>query len=711
MKLKRFFFLLGAVLSALVNAQTDFEVVKKRVISEILESEADDASVARLIQTIRDDGSWPGINYEDLSNTGFENRNHANNMVEMGLAFNQEVSQFYQSDRLAELMNRALRFWCDNDFIAENWWYNQIGTPSSLVTLLLLMDGHLDPDLKEKALLIIGRANLDAPGARQGGDRIKIGGIAAKKGLAAGDEDPFGEIMRVINSEIKFATGDRGMQQDYSFHHRIDRVNTTYSYGGSYADVFAEWAAYVAGTEYAFTRERIEQFVDYYLDGICKQAVYGIYLEKGAMNRDISRKERFHPISTLAPERLITASDYRKDELEEIIRLRKGESEPKLAFSRFYWQSEHFVCQRPGFFTSVRMFSVRNRNMESPYNSEGLLNHHRGDGTNHLSVKGSEYLNIWPVYDWQKIPGTTVLQKPALPPASEIQKPGLTEFVGAVTDGYYGAAAFDFISPHDLIKARKSWFFFDDLYVCLGAGIESESYELPVVTTLDQSLLQGSVMVDRGQGTETLDTGTHEIENAKWVFHRGTGYIFPEPMNISLSNQEQSGRWTSISLQSSTSKELVREDVFKLWIDHGVRPQGRMGGLVNTPMIAKDVKYQYIVLPTTEVSRLTDDPGIEILVNNRQVQAVKSEELGLVQAVFYQAGELPVSENLTLVIDSPGAIILKISDGVVKEISAADPSRNLSHLHMRISDVSGVSELSIELPSGFYAGQSTSLVL
>lgn len=187
------------------------------------------------------------------------------------------------------------------------------------------------------------------------------------------------------------------MQIDYSFHHLVDRVNTTYSYGGSYASVFAEWAAYVSDTEYAFTQDKIKQLIDYYLDGICKHAVYGVYPEKGAMNRGISRKERFFPLSTETPAQLMTASDYRRDELETLIRLRKGKAEPEASFSRFYWQSEHFVCQRPDFFTSVRMYSVRNHNMEQPYNSEGLLNHYKGDGANFLSIKGDEYLNIWPV--------------------------------------------------------------------------------------------------------------------------------------------------------------------------------------------------------------------------------------------------------------------------------------------------------------------------
>jgi len=708
MKLKYFFPFLIASFSGIAYGQSDFELVRQRVISEIMRSKANDAGVKKLMETIGPDGSWASINYEDVSNTGFENRFHTGNMVEMSLAFNQPDSRYYQNKDLGELINRSLSFWCEKDFICENWWHNQIGTPTSLVTVLLLMGDHIDQDLMPEALSIVGRANLDAPGARQGGDRIKVGGIAAKRGLVVGDEDQFGEIMRVINEEIKFTTGDRGMQEDYSFHHRVDRVNTTYSYGGSYAAVFAEWAAYVAGTRYAFTDDKIEQLIDYYLDGICKQAVYGVYLEKGAMNRGISRKERFHPMDTRTPERLMTASSYRKDELEKIISLRRGESDPEASFSRFFWQSEHFVCQRPTFFTSVRMFSVRNKNMEEPYNSEGLLNHHKGDGANFLSLKGNEYLNIWPVYDWQKIPGTTVMQKAQLPPPEEIQKPGLTEFVGAVTDGYYGAVGFDFISPHDLIRARKSWFFFDDAYVCLGAGIESESYSLPLVTTLDQALLNGDVIVEDGDGKKTLPRGEHKIEDVKWVDHRGIGYIFPDPEDIYLSNEKESGRWTDISKQSTTPRELISKDVFKLWIDHGARPQGRRGGLNNSSMIAKDVKYQYIVVPETRPDRMGEDRGLEVLVNNRLLQAVRCENKGVVQAIFYQAGELAITEDLLLTMDSQGAVLIKLSDGVVKEITAADPSRKLSHLHLNIT---GIGDLSIKLPGGNYTGKSSSLEL
>lgn len=707
--------------SGAVIAQNDFEVVKERVVLEINKTPVDDTLVAEHIKTINEDGSWPEIDYVDVSNTGFEHRRHLSNLAAMSLAYNNKESRYHKSRKLKQTINLSLKFWCDHDFICDNWWFNQIYTPGTLVSVLLIMDDNVDQELVEKAIPMIGRANLEASGARQSGDRIKIGGIAAKKVLVVGDEVEFQLLMKVINDEIRFTTGDRGLQQDYSFHHRTDRVNTTYSYGTGYADAFAEWAVYVTGTKYAFSEDKIEQLVDYYLDGICKQSVYGIYLEKGVVNRGISRKETFRPYSIATPERLLVATDYRTEELEEIINLREGKVKPTSSFAKFFWQTEHFVYQRPGFYTSVRMFSVRNRNMEYPHNSEGLKNHHRGDGTNYLSIKGDEYLNIWPAYDWQKIPGTTVLQKPELPSPREIQKDGFTDFVGAVTDGLYGAVGFDFISPHDYTKARKSWFFFDKEYVCLGAGIESTS-GLAVATTMNQMHLRGDVVISASGNEKTVTVGEHEISDVSWVHHNGSGYIFPEPADIHLSNKEESGTWYDINKQSSSSKELVVKDVFKLWIDHGVRPQGRLGGLRHGSMIAKDVRYQYIVVPNEELENMDENRGIEIIANNRLMQAVMNTELGICQIIFYQAGALEITDHLTVSLASPGALMLKIADDVVKEISVADPTRKLGRILMRISgkvDASNkdnlssvynsdtrMSDLMIDLPTGFYAGQS-----
>lgn len=94
-------------------------------------------------------------------------------------------------------------------------------------------------------------------------------------------------LMKVIEGEIKFST-ERGMQHDFSFHHRTDWVNNTLSYGSSYASAFIEWASNVADTKFRFSEQAVRLLIDYYLDGICKQMVYGRISDPGILNRDIT---------------------------------------------------------------------------------------------------------------------------------------------------------------------------------------------------------------------------------------------------------------------------------------------------------------------------------------------------------------------------------------------------------------------------------------
>ncbi len=59
---------------------------------------------------------------------------------------------------------------------------------SNLVNLMLLVGDELPKGLVEKGQPIIGRAHIDGPGARLGGDRIKIPGIQAKNMFFTGDK-------------------------------------------------------------------------------------------------------------------------------------------------------------------------------------------------------------------------------------------------------------------------------------------------------------------------------------------------------------------------------------------------------------------------------------------------------------------------------------------------------------------------------------------
>lgn len=695
----------------------DIEIVKERVTAELLKSSIDDGRVEEIMNKMNEDGSFQGINYTDLSRTaGFPQRYHTYNLVYLAKAYKIKTSKYYKKKKLKEVISRGYKYWVDNDFFGDNWHNNQISTPTNLVSLMLIIGDELPNDLVEKGQPIIGRANMNASGARPSGDRIVIAGILAKNLLFIGDKEGFEEIIELIEGEVKFSTGTRGMQHDYSFHHRTDRVNNTTSYGyGKYANAFGEWSYYVANTKYAFSVAKINQLVDYYLDGIYKQMIYGVYTDISVKNRSISHKATFEPRGVTEIERLLLSTDYRKDELEEIIRLRNGEAEPSLSFSKFFWQTEHFVFQRPNYYTTVRMFSTRNRNMEVPYNGPGKTTHHRADGTNYLQLRGDEYHNIWAVYDWQKISGTTIMQKPELYGPDEIQKDGLTDFVGAVTDGLYGAVAFDFRSPHDMLVAKKSWFFFDEEYVCLGTGIKS-SPRLPVATTINQVLMRSDVTIQQDENTIILPKGSRKLDNVKWVYQDKIGYIFPDPTTVMLSNQVEQGRWSDITDQKNISEEIVSEEVFMLWFDHGDRP--------------RNAAYQYIVVPDVSEQELTEtssnNRNVEIISNTADIQAVKNNKLGICQLAFFRAGEVEISDGFNFRMDSQGMAMLKMQGSRIEELSVSDPSRKLSRMIITVPEIYNASGdnfvafpnnsqnktyIIVDLPQGVYAGKSVSIKL
>lgn len=725
---------LAFLFAGFAYGQSDIQKIKNRIVEELMDAEVDDSEIETLIETIRPDGTWPGINYEDVSRTGFEHRFHHSNMVTLARAYQSKDSKYHKSKKVKQTVEAALRNWVKNDYFCDNWWHNQIGTPNNLVALMLIMGDELDEERVQGAQPMIGRAHIDAPGARPGGDRIKIASIQAKNALFLGEDALFNKVVRVIEGEIKFSEwvgaeygydfrrivggfanrdmGGRGIQYDYSFHHRVDGVNNTLSYGLGYANAFVEWAVYTAGTEFAFADDRLERLIDYFLDGICKTAVFGKFPDAGAKNRSISREGTLRPYSAETAEKLLSTSNYRRAEIQEIADIRNKGIKPTLSHATYFWHSEHFSFQRPDWFTSVRMYSTRTHNMEVPYNSEGLFNHHRSDGANHLSRTGDEYFDIWPVYDYQKIPGATIMQKTEMPPPNQIQKLGYTEFVGAATDGKYGTAAFDFRSAHDPLIGRKAWFFFDDEYVALGTGISCKNNDLPVVTAINQCHLRDDVTLESGGRTIRLEKGEDEYENVDWIYHDQVGYVFPEPASVNIKNSPATGSWWRINKQTDSPKEEINLDVFKLWLDHGVRPS--------------EESYAYIVVPATsmaELERGTSRENIAILANTPEVQAVRHATLDMCQAVFYEAGEVQVSDDLTLAAATPGIVILQqTSDGT--RLTASDPNRELGKMILSISarvEESGagyrafwneeeqVSELIIDLPQGQYAGSSVTI--
>ncbi|MCC5935872.1 MAG: chondroitin lyase [Lunatimonas sp.] len=691
-------------------SQSNLELLRNRVLEDKLSGSVSEMEVRTMLNTQSPEGYWPAIDYNDVSRIGFEHRVHVVNIEVMSRAYRLEKSPLKGLPALKAGIDAAIDYWLAHDFIADNWHTNEIANPTSWIAILYLMDGELSNERVSGISALASRANLRAWGARPGGDLIKIAGLSAELALFHRDSSGVRTAVDAMVAEVSITSG-MGIKPDLGFHHRSDRVTSILAYGTGYAATFADWGVRLSGTDFMFPEASTRLLVDYYLDGICKSMVHASFKDPGVINRGMSREGTLAPIGPELPAKLLSFTDYRKEELQNVVAIRTGVQVPNLSHNRFFWHSEYFSHQRPGFFASVRMHSERNHTMEAPHNQESLKMHHYADGSNFISRTGDEYFDIFPVWDWQKIPGTTVVQKPELPHWNQIAKPGKSTFVGAVTDGLYGASVFDFQSTHDPLRAKKAWFFFDDSYICLGSAIFSDA-DYPVATTINQTLSRSMVQVGSASGMQQLAAGIREFEAISWVVQDSVGYLFYEPTTAYVLNDTRTGYWQSIAnSQRIQRKPAVSKDIFALWIDHGMKPQG--------------AGYAYSVHPhvaAADMERIGTDSQVEVLANTSQVQAVWHKGLEMAQVVFYEPGRIELPSGVWISLSMPGVVLTKMDGKVISEVSVADPSRSEKACTLefggsfvgygpfwKASAAGTSSTLQVLLPAGDQAGKSVTV--
>jgi chondroitin AC lyase len=376
-------------------------------------------------------------------------------------------------------------------------------------------------------------------------------------------------------------------------------------------------------------------------------------------------------------------------EFRNLLSRLEGDANVPPVGNRHFWRADYMAHHRAGYFASARMFSDRLFNTDGPANDEGLKSHHLSDGSTCIMRSGREYFDIFPVWDWGKIPGTTVKLTPGL--EGEVRVKGTRPFAGGVSDGRYGCAAFDL--ERNGLFARKAWFFFDDEMVCLGAGIRCDD-PFPVVTTLNQCFLNGGVTVSSGGRAHTLSPGSRTLEKVSWAYHDSIAYIFPSPQRVHLANGPRTGSWWEIN--HVYPRDPVTKNVFTLWLDHGASP--------------RNANYSYIVAPAlkyAEIDQYSTPPPVEIISNEPNLQAVRHRGIGITGIVLYEPGKLTIGEGITLEADRPCLLLVR-EEGRRMEISAANPENKGLRLTVRIGNAKrqSVETIVFDLPEGEYAGMS-----
>jgi chondroitin AC lyase len=676
-----------------VSYPTDLAQLHQNMLDDLLGSSRESDSPQPLMDQLKEDGSWPGIEYTSQQRGSWQPTQHLNNVMAMARAWNKIGSTYYHDPKLLQSIHKALNYWLDNDFQCPNWWYPQIGVPQIMAPILILMEGELSREQMAKGYIILDRSKI----GQTGQNKVWQSANVMLKSLLQRDSEMVGKAAKSIQEELKVAPGE-GIQSDGSFHQHGPQIQFG-NYGLAYVGDMIKWIRLLRGTPFAFDESKMTILRNYLIDGqqwitwknqmdisACGRQLFVDAQESKARSlaRAFNNMETLDPANTGVYKK---AGDYKT-----------------LEGNKHFWRSDFQVQRTNDYYFSVKMCSERVIGAES-CNSENIRGYYMGDGASYLYQSGVEYENIFPYWDWKKIPGTTIQQdEKELPVLTASGYRIATNFVGGVSDGKSGIAVLDY--DRNGLTAKKAWFIFNDQVVCLGAGITSAA-GVPVTTSVNQSFLKGEVLA-KTKETITIQPESGEALQPKWILHDHAGYFFPEGANLKLETKTVTGSWNKVA--SMYKDEPITAPIFKLWIEHGIVPT--------------DQTYAYCLVPKAtkqKMEQMAAKPTFRILKNDKKMQEVISANQQWSGMVFYLPGKSAQPDGIE--VDQP-CVVMQQKNGKERSLSLSDPTQKRKQLTLRLSGNyqtttvrtktnfdQGKTTFTIDLPSSPEAGKTVLLKL
>lgn len=670
----------------------DYEMFMEKIRNTTIKNPSIDKNLA----LFQENGSFSDIDYDDTQMTNWTPIKHIERLSDFVYAYTNEKNKYYQNEDLYQKIVKGLEYWYDVDSESDNWWHNQISEPQKLGVLLIQMrigKKQIPQELETKILKRIQETGGD-PAKWTGANRTDIAlHWIYRSCLTQNEADLKTAIDNVFNPVVY--TTEEGFQHDNSYFQHGEQL-----YIGGYGDEIlkgvTQVASYALGTQYQLDKEKVE-LLSKFMRETYYRAVRGQNMSFDVVGRSVSRPGLLNKRTTATyAKRMIDIDPTHADEYKAIIaRLnRKQPADYQVTASHtHYFRGDYSLHVRPQYNFDVRLASTRTKKCEYG-NKENLKTYFMSDGCTNITQTGDEYFNIFPVWNWCHIPGTTApqLEKVLMDPKAWGVL-GTSTYAGGVSDSIYGATAYAYMDTNPEVNtgAKKSWYFFDNEVVCLGAGIQSTS-TYPVHTTVNQCFLKGGIMVDKGDKEETLANGSHTLQAPQWVLHDKIGYFFPQKEEVFLTAQTQSGRWYDIN--TSKSKKEEKMDVFTLGINHGVGP--------------KDGSYAYIVVPgktsAQEMKAYQKKNAIEILSNNPKIQAVRNTKLNVWMVTFFEAGTFTHKE-LSVNVDNPCILMIKDITSKSANLHIADPGQTQSPIQVELKIGKKKQTLTADFTqTGIYAG-------
>lgn len=595
------------------------------------------------------DGSWSDIDYTNEQRGNWPSNEHLKRTVEMAKSYQKQGNKDYKNKILCKNILLAFCWWVDHDFINPNWWYPQIGVPQNLGVVMLLMKNEIDAEHFKKGMSIMDRVVF---GERKGQNLVWVSSNIALRCILKKDTISLDKATRNICKEMQIAHDVEGLQPDYSFHQHGPQLQFG-NYGLSFLEDQVKWMFTLKGSKYDYKPEQIDLIRNYFALGqrwIIWKNVYDI----NCNGRQVFPNEQLKKYNRVCK----AAMEMKKIDPKHCNLYQSISGKNKLKGVRHFPFSELTVSRTDKQFTSIRMCSSRIRGSESG-NGENLCGYYLADGAMYVMKTGKEYLNIFPYWDWRKIPGTTSVQDTVkLPEIGWESYTISSDFVGGLTQKKCAITSMQY--SRDGVSANKSYFVFPDFTVCLGSGIYGQK-EQHLQTTIEQCFSTTPLYVYTGKMTLVDNAEPKIVANAKIFWHQDSGYIINQGKNIAADSGFKTANWSKIVNWISKKEELKK--VVTLGIDHGKN--------------VNNETYAYAVFPNMnqkDLIKTYNNQPYQILSNTHELQAVKSNAYTAV--VFHQPGKIKLNDSIELSSSVP-ALLLCVRNKNQLHISISDPTQKL----------------------------------
>jgi chondroitin AC lyase len=679
-----------------------------------------DNEVAESLKMLKSDGSWSDIVYSQTVN--WQALKHLRRLEAICIAYNTPASSYYHKKDIKDKIRNSIEFYISAKPKSAGWWQNAIGAPIVIGPVLILMktgdsfgfEQALLDSYADALLLDYTESAIKWPTSTTGANKTWLIRSSIYKSCIKNDEEALGSAFKTAFEEAKIITGSgEGIKIDNSFFQHGPQLYSA-GYGRDFLLDITYFGILAHGTTWQTNESQLKLITDYVLDGyqwFCQRSAF----DYGAVGREITRPGALSTASMkIIIDRLKAMNAPRTDELTKCYNFVDGKADFQCPGNKHFWKADIMVQHGATFYMSARIPSSRIIGTEK-VSGENLKRKFLAWGSTNILVKGDEYWNVFPAWDWSRIPGVTTVKDDV--DKEDPQANGSTvnttksadlvssaRFAGGVSNGIFGLAAYDY--SWDGIRGRKAWFFTPEAMYCLGSGITATKSN-PVITNVNQCKSSGTVTISSNGAISSFDDAEKVVPGLSWIHHDRVGYIFPSGGKITVKNMNQTGSWADIS--ASGSPAPVTDKVFSIWLDHGNSPS--------------DSKYEYIVVPDKDLSQFekwSSNNPLKLISNTFEHQAVFDKKSAIFAIAFYRAGTIILDAGLAVLVNRPCLLLIQNTNkGAGYRISVSDPTTEVQNMVLKISrklQGPGVtvnpdqsSSIDINMPSGENAGKSLTI--